>query len=83
LLALNPFAHFILIHTILQNIFASQADATPSDKPSSAKDRAFATQYALHDWLQMTTPKSTPPPTSETTQRSYRLLFLNQLVCLV
>ncbi|KAG6907233.1 hypothetical protein DXG01_009808 [Tephrocybe rancida] len=63
-LALNPFAHFILIHTILRNLYASHADASPDstnqligvDPEVSAaeeRDNAFAIQYALHNWLQM------------------------------
>ncbi|KAF9464087.1 fungal-specific transcription factor domain-containing protein [Collybia nuda] len=64
-LALNPFAHFILIHTILRNIHASPDDSS-GDFPLSAAspkdsaignegpgDNAFAVQYALHNWLQM------------------------------
>lgn len=68
-LALNPFAHFILIHTILRNIHASPAETPSRDfAPSVASlsgpkdpvirdngsgDDAFAIQYALHNWLQM------------------------------
>jgi hypothetical protein len=57
--ALNPFAHFILIHTILRNLYAShakdQADAPSNASPneSSVKGTTFSTQYALHTWLQM------------------------------
>lgn len=58
--ALNPFAHFILIHTILRNLYAShakdQADApsiTGSPHDSNVKGTTFSTQYALHTWLQM------------------------------
>lgn len=56
---LNPFAHFILIHTILRNLYASNIRNQP-DAPSaistsddSAKETAFSAQYALHNWLQM------------------------------
>lgn len=63
-LSLNPFAHFILIHTILRNLYATQAenpsgDATLVGTNENASgngegcDDAFATQYALHNWLQM------------------------------
>ncbi|KAF5377902.1 hypothetical protein D9615_006798 [Tricholomella constricta] len=66
-LSLNPFAHFILIHTILRNLYASHAE-NPAADPSSTRiggggggdeaapveehDNAFAIQYALHNWLQ-------------------------------
>ena len=39
-LSLNPFAHFILIHTILRNVYALQTDgtsATSGDLASSPK----------------------------------------------
>lgn len=55
---LNPFAHFILIHTILRNLYASNI-RNPSDTPSTtlsdndSKESTFSTQYALHSWLQM------------------------------
>jgi hypothetical protein len=59
-LALNPFAHFILIHTVLRNIFASQADdgvtssqSSPGNRAPTPEDHTFTTQYALHNWLQM------------------------------
>lgn len=63
-LSLNPFAHFILIHTILRNIYASQngnptGDASPKRPaadnvaPGEERDNSFATQYALHNWLQI------------------------------
>ena len=67
-LSLNPFAHFILIHTILRNIYASQTDGTSasSGDPASSPKRTsvdisavdnedlpcFRMQYALHNWLQ-------------------------------
>ncbi|KXN83387.1 hypothetical protein AN958_01524 [Leucoagaricus sp. SymC.cos] len=56
--ALNPFAHFILIHTILRNLYAShardQSDAsTPSPNDVNVKGSILLTQYALHTWLQM------------------------------
>jgi len=55
---LNPFAHFILIHTILRNLYASHI-CNPSDTPTTSpadnnsQESTFATQYALHNWLQM------------------------------
>jgi hypothetical protein len=68
-LVLNPFAHFILIHTILRNIHASRTDIPSGDFTGSISslsgannsatseegsgDNAFAIQYALHNWLQM------------------------------
>ncbi|KAF8074127.1 fungal-specific transcription factor domain-containing protein [Lyophyllum atratum] len=63
-IALNPFAHFILIHTILRNLYSAHAE-NPSADPSPTRiggdeavpgeehDNAFAIQYALHNWLQM------------------------------
>jgi len=63
--ALNPFAHFILIHTILRNLYASYADNSTAESTTSLAadegttsangehDNAFAIQYALHTWLQM------------------------------
>lgn len=57
--ALNPFAHFILIHTILRNLYASST-RDPTDTPSIASTTdsgatgdTFPTQFALHTWLQM------------------------------
>lgn len=71
-LLLNPFAHFILIHTILRNLYAPRAeyashddalshcssgfykgDDTDMNDGSEKKTDPFATQYALHNWLQM------------------------------
>jgi hypothetical protein len=62
-LPLNMFAHFILIHTILRNIYAPRDDALsqgfPSDGSRAGADTAaggegvIVTQYALHNWLQM------------------------------
>lgn len=68
-LALNPFAHFILIHTILRNIHASPTETLSRGfiplaaslsgqkdlviRGNGSGDNAFAIQYALHNWLQM------------------------------
>lgn len=66
-LPLNPFSHFILIHTVLRNIYASRSSAASSDGsiqshmqrandgiiPDSTTDNSFAIQYALHNWLQL------------------------------
>ncbi|GLB38794.1 putative zinc finger, C2H2 type [Lyophyllum shimeji] len=63
-ITLNPFAHFILIHTILRNLYASYAENPSPDLsptriaggeavPGEEHDNAFAIQYALHNWLQM------------------------------
>jgi len=60
-LSLNMFAHFILIHTILRNIYAPReippdtlrAGAGTAARGESNKDNMVATQYALHNWLQM------------------------------
>lgn len=65
-LSLNMFAHFILIHTILRNICAPRDDASYANLPDPSlaaadgaagrvtmKDNLLATQYALHNWLQM------------------------------
>ncbi|KAG6853956.1 hypothetical protein C0991_012102 [Blastosporella zonata] len=65
-LALNPFAHFVLIHTILRNLYASHTENPAADasiaklfggelspKAGDENDSAFTTQYALHNWLQM------------------------------
>ncbi|KAK0462101.1 uncharacterized protein EV420DRAFT_1666265 [Desarmillaria tabescens] len=64
---LNPFSQFILIHTILRNIYISysrstsdntfflpSASALPSESAVDDGRRGshFATQYALHNWLQ-------------------------------
>ncbi|RDB14606.1 Zinc finger protein klf1 [Hypsizygus marmoreus] len=62
--SLNPFAHFILIHTILRNLYASHAESPTPDSiptrtatdealPGEERDNAFAIQYSLHNWLQM------------------------------
>ncbi len=56
---LNPFAHFILIHTILRNLHVSnirsQPDVPSATSPSSdtAKETVFSVQYALLNWRQM------------------------------
>ncbi|KAG6844642.1 hypothetical protein H0H87_005155 [Tephrocybe sp. NHM501043] len=66
-LVLNPFAQFILIHTILRNLFVSHAESPNADgsiaqlagtaplttTSEGSCDHAFATQYALHHWLQI------------------------------
>ncbi|KAG5652521.1 hypothetical protein H0H81_004752 [Sphagnurus paluster] len=64
-LSLNPFSNFILIHTILRNLYASHAEnpspdpsvsrmmGIPEPAPSEEHENAFAIQYALHNWLQM------------------------------
>jgi hypothetical protein len=53
-LSLNMFAHFILIHTILRNIYAAQDDTSSTNFPSDIQnDDVIATRYALHNWLQM------------------------------
>ncbi|KAJ3575737.1 hypothetical protein NP233_g905 [Leucocoprinus birnbaumii] len=55
--ALNPFAHFILIHTILRNLYTSyardHADAPSPNDSSNIKGVTFSTQFSLHTWLQM------------------------------
>ncbi|PBK59688.1 hypothetical protein ARMSODRAFT_774712 [Armillaria solidipes] len=65
---LNPFSQFILIHTILRNIYfsysmpdssndtASSSSTSSSPEPSGREDRRgsqFANQYALTNWLRM------------------------------
>ncbi|KAJ6593637.1 fungal-specific transcription factor domain-containing protein [Mycena capillaripes] len=47
---LSCFAHFVLIHTILRDLFAacSQTINVPSDPPSPA---ILTAQHALHNWL--------------------------------
>ncbi|KAK0243584.1 hypothetical protein EDD85DRAFT_760397 [Armillaria nabsnona] len=65
---LNPFSQFILIHTILRNIYfsfsmpdssndtASSASTSSSPEPAGREDRRgsqFANQYALTNWLRM------------------------------
>lgn len=65
-LALNPFSHFILIHTILRNLYESRAekqfpDSSPLACPTSfigemardseVQETLFVTQYALDNWL--------------------------------
>lgn len=71
-LSLNPFSLFVLIHTILRNIYASRAKQAdqgksedqigllPAGSPDdeihyhdTSRDTILATQYALHNWLQM------------------------------
>ncbi|KAK0243899.1 hypothetical protein EDD85DRAFT_806025 [Armillaria nabsnona] len=64
---LNSFSHFILIHTILRNIYISYSrnssdtsfllpstSALPSESvvDDGRRGSHFATQYALHNWLQ-------------------------------
>ena len=62
-LSLNPFAHFILIHTILRNMYAPQTDSASALSGDAAARTSvsvvdnedspcFGMQYALHNWLQ-------------------------------
>ncbi|KAG6843671.1 hypothetical protein H0H87_001793 [Tephrocybe sp. NHM501043] len=60
--ALNPFAQFILIHTVLRNLYLPHAETTaanisipqePVPTSEESTGNAFATQYALHNWLQI------------------------------
>lgn len=65
--SLNPFASFVLIHSILRNLHGARTGQQASDEYSArpktllddisaamggAHDHAFAAQYALHNWLQ-------------------------------
>ena len=66
-LSLNMFAHFILIHTILRDMYAPQDQVSLtnplSDSPHPKADTAaggasatgdvITTQYALHNWVRM------------------------------
>lgn len=55
---LNPFAHFVLIHSILRHLFAICVDSRmPNAKPQEEQNEGanldiYALQYALHNWLQ-------------------------------
>ncbi|KAF8996539.1 fungal-specific transcription factor domain-containing protein [Cyathus striatus] len=52
---LNPFAHFILIHTILRNIHAHTIVGTSAGNSCMPKQSLYALQFALHNWLRMWT----------------------------
>ncbi|TFK33601.1 fungal-specific transcription factor domain-containing protein [Crucibulum laeve] len=61
-LPLNPFSYFILIHTILRNIYASRGLVTTSEGLSqpipqqvdpNQEENLLTARYALQNWLQM------------------------------
>ncbi|TFK26826.1 hypothetical protein FA15DRAFT_702411 [Coprinopsis marcescibilis] len=60
----NPFSHFILIHTILRNIFSSHFEDGVFDSPSGSTipDRSTRArvpdEFVLHNWLQLWTNNS-------------------------
>ena len=57
---MNPFSHFILIHSILRHLFitcvegrmANSAAAGSSGEDEIVRQEIFSLQYALHNWLQ-------------------------------
>ncbi|XP_006462909.1 hypothetical protein AGABI2DRAFT_224564 [Agaricus bisporus var. bisporus H97] len=54
--ALNPFAHFILIHTIIRDLYVSSARDRPDGSPTdTTRDSGIttSTQRALQTWTQM------------------------------
>ncbi|KAG6868298.1 hypothetical protein C0993_005374 [Termitomyces sp. T159_Od127] len=65
--AFNPFAHFILIHTILRNIYVSYTSPSSNDastiegavtgvvmmdEAGEIHTNSFGVQFALHNWFQ-------------------------------
>ncbi|KAL6310308.1 fungal-specific transcription factor domain-containing protein [Sparassis latifolia] len=73
---LNPFAHWILIHSILRKLFedfleplqeAGVADCTShgSHVPPTSDQKVFATQLMLHHWLQSWLHSPDTPKNSE------------------
>jgi hypothetical protein len=47
-LQLSAFAHYVLIHAILMNIYSASFDA---EAPRVPKPHSFVLQHALHNWL--------------------------------
>nr|GAT57723.1 predicted protein [Mycena chlorophos] len=83
---LSPFAHFVLIHGILAELFAACASvrhpAAFSDDDDEDRDGTSRTilnvQYAIHNWLQsyISSPAPlTPGPTEETSFAEHPLSF--------
>jgi hypothetical protein len=57
---MNPFSHFILIHSILRHLFitcvqgrtANSVAASSSGDDEMVRQEIYSLQYALHNWLQ-------------------------------
>lgn len=46
---MNPFSHFILIHSILRHLFVTCVERRISE---TVRQEIYNLQYALHSWLQ-------------------------------